>query len=212
MVTLFGVLAHMALLSDPGKPSDTQNEFAQTWRCITHCATSGAQLHPFRSRFRASCGNGVCLVIYQFYDKFRCSRDRGNVATQRRGLAWLKERNNNAHTNGSFSIKHKFASESFSSAFCIQLSIARHSIPVRLDVHYQNAYYLPSLAPLDGNYVFFWQVRCTILYFSRARTHTHTSIHVYVTCIDMYREDFLNFFATFRNPKSDTTDCSRNVR
>jgi len=30
MVTLFGVLAHMALLSDPRKPSDTQNEFAQT--------------------------------------------------------------------------------------------------------------------------------------------------------------------------------------
>lgn len=30
MVILFRVLAHVALLSDPGKPGDTQNEFAQT--------------------------------------------------------------------------------------------------------------------------------------------------------------------------------------
>jgi hypothetical protein len=28
MVTLFGLLAHVTLLSDPGKSSDTQNEFA----------------------------------------------------------------------------------------------------------------------------------------------------------------------------------------
>jgi hypothetical protein len=30
MMTLFGVLAHVAPLSDPRKSSDTQNEFAQT--------------------------------------------------------------------------------------------------------------------------------------------------------------------------------------
>lgn len=56
MVILFRVLAHVALLSDPGKPGDTQNEFAQTWRRIAHRAAAAAQLHPFRSRFWTGCG------------------------------------------------------------------------------------------------------------------------------------------------------------
>lgn len=30
MMTLLGMLAHVTLLSDPGKPGDTQNEFAET--------------------------------------------------------------------------------------------------------------------------------------------------------------------------------------
>jgi hypothetical protein len=76
-MTLFGVLAHVAPLSDPRKSSDTQNEFAQTWRRITHRTTSAAQFHPFCSRFRTSCGKRVCLVylsaLWQFVSTCNCS-------------------------------------------------------------------------------------------------------------------------------------------
>lgn len=87
MVTLFGVLAHMALLSDPGKPSDTQNEFAQTWRRIAYRATSTAQFHPFCSRFRTSWGKRVCLVIYQPFDKLELRTIAVTIIPARRSVA-----------------------------------------------------------------------------------------------------------------------------